>query len=349
MEDPAVSGRCGADSRDQCADARGTEGGRAIVCAVGGAGRETRIDVLISVVCLELYLSNCIRRFRLIVHPCDNLVPAMSGKIDDPVDASFQAFPQEVEGLGAKFAELALSFTGLVFPPAAILKILTDQFGSANRFHRIEYLLHAFNMALKEPESQMASDRDKIRSVQTQIESPSFQEAVATAFEESARATNKEKIKHMAKILAGSLTPTRWSTKDEDVASLIRDLAQLGERDIHVLAKLSLAFGGLMLTNPTLPNRLFSDNNMALDRIVEKESDRDEFYSTCGRLIGFGLAIEVSWPINHTQPHERCIRPTRRGLARPGPNAPKRAITNTRPPPARFDPTLFRTQSESGG
>ncbi|HWF37647.1 MAG TPA: hypothetical protein VG322_03950, partial [Candidatus Acidoferrales bacterium] len=189
-------------------------------------------------------------------------------------------------------------------PPAAILKILKDQFGSANRFNRIEYLLHA----------QMGIDREKIRAVQAQIESPRFQEAVATAFEECARAANKEKVKHMAKILAGSLTPTMWSTKDEDVASLIRDLAQLGERDIHVLAKLSLAFAGLMLTNPKLPNRLFSDNNMALDRIVEKEGDRDEFYSTCGRLIGFGLAVEVSWPINHTQPHERCIRPTRRGL-----------------------------------
>ena len=70
-----------------------------------------------------------------------------------------------------------------------------------------------------------------------------------------------------------------------------------------------------MVSYPKLPAKIFTDNNVGLDRIVEKENDRDEFYSTCGRLIGFGLAVEEQWPMNHTQPLERCIRPTRRGLA----------------------------------
>jgi len=239
----------------------------------------------------------------------------MSGKIDDPVDASFQAFPEETEGLGERFADLALSFGGLVLLPATFLKIVKDQFLSANRFNRVEYMLRAFNLGLKETESQIGSDREKMKAVQAQLESPRFQEAIATACEESARATNNEKVKHMAEILAGSLTPTRWIPKDEDVATLIRDIAQLGDRDIDVMVKLSLAFGGLMLTDPKLPDRLFTDNNAGLDRIIEKVNDRDEFYSTCGRLIGFGLAVEVSWPMNHVQPHERCIRLTRRGLA----------------------------------
>jgi hypothetical protein len=161
----------------------------------------------------------------------------------------------------------------------------------------------------------MGSDREKTKAVQAQIESPRFQEAFATACEESARTTDTKRIERIAAILAGSLTPTTWSPKDEDVATLIRDIAQLSDRDIEVLAKLSLAFGSMMLNDPKLPNRLFTDNNMKLDRIIDKENDRDEFYSTCGRLIGFGLAVELTWPMNHTQPHERCIRPTRRGLA----------------------------------
>jgi hypothetical protein len=37
-------------------------------------------------------------------------------KIDDPIDASFEAFLEEPEGMGRKFTDLALSFTGLVFP-----------------------------------------------------------------------------------------------------------------------------------------------------------------------------------------------------------------------------------------
>lgn len=239
----------------------------------------------------------------------------MSGKIDDPIHTSLEAFPEETGGLGGTFAELALSLSGLVFWPAAVAKILTDQFSDAKRRDRVNDLFLDFYKRLKDIESQIGSDREKTKAVQVRIESPHFQEAVRTACEESARAANAEKVQRMAKILAGSLTPTRWSSKDEDVATLIRDVAQLGERDIHVLHKLSEAFGGLMISNPTLTDRTFTDNNAALDRIVQNEGDSDEFYSICGRLIGFGLAVEVAWPLNHTQPHARCVRPTRRGLA----------------------------------
>src|SRR5580704_2980726 len=205
----------------------------------------------------------------------------MSGKIDDPIDASFEAFPDDPAGFGGTFGDLALSIGGLVFPPAAVLKILNDQFRAANRFNRINYLLQALNTGLKGLKSQMGSDREKTKAVQAQIESPRFQEAFATACEESARTTDTKRIERMAAILAGSLTPTTWSPKDEDVATLIRDIAQLSDRDIEVLAKLSLAFGSMMLNDPKLPNRLFTDNNMKLDRIIDKENDRDEFYSTC--------------------------------------------------------------------
>jgi len=241
--------------------------------------------------------------------------PAMSGKIDDSIDASFEAFPEEPEGLGGKFAELALSFIGLVFPPAAVAKILADQFRPANRFERIEYLLRGLSIGIKALESPVGTDREKMKEIQAHIEAPRFQEAVAAACEEAVRATSLKKVEGLAQVLAGSLTPTRWSPKDEDIAILIRDLAQLGDRDVDVLQKLSLAFGGLMLNNPALPSNIFTENNSSLERIIEKESDRDEFYSTCGRLIGFGLAIDETWPMNRTQPYERCIRPTRRGLS----------------------------------
>ena len=239
----------------------------------------------------------------------------VSGKIDNPVDASLDAYPEEPNGVGAKFAELSLSLTSLIFPPAAVLKILTDQFGRSNRLERIEYLLQALNLGLKGLESQMGTDRQKMKEIEERIQTPRFQEAVATACEEVARATSRKTVDRLAQVLVGSVKPTRWSPKDEDIAALIRDIAQLGDRDIEVLEKLGLAFGGLMLTNAELPHKLFTDNNNALDRIVGAEADRDEFYSTCGRLMGFGLAVEEQWPINHTAPHERCIRPTRRGLA----------------------------------
>jgi hypothetical protein len=42
------------------------------------------------------------------------------GKIDDPIDASPEAFPEEPEGLGRKLAELALNFGGLAFRHSAV-------------------------------------------------------------------------------------------------------------------------------------------------------------------------------------------------------------------------------------
>jgi hypothetical protein len=239
----------------------------------------------------------------------------MSGKIDDPVGAEFDAFPEEPNDLGGKFADVALSLGGLVFLPIAIGKIIADQFDNTNRANRINHLLNILYTAVKGLESQLGSDREKMKEVKARIDSPRFEEAIATACEESARAADVKRIERMAEVLTGSLTPTRWSPKDEDVATLIRDLVQLGDRDIQVLETLSLAFGSLMITDPSLPDPRFTDNNSALDNIVRKEADKDEFFSTCGRLIGFGLGVEVTWPRNHTQPHERCIRPTRRGLA----------------------------------
>jgi hypothetical protein len=82
------------------------------------------------------------------------------GKIDDPVDASFEAWPEEPGGLGIKANELALSFGGLMFPPAKVWKIMKDQFAGQNRFARIEYLFNGIRIGLKVLESENSSDRD---------------------------------------------------------------------------------------------------------------------------------------------------------------------------------------------
>jgi hypothetical protein len=69
-----------------------------------------------------------------------------SGRIDDPVEAAFEAWPAEPADLGKKCAEVALSFSGLVFLPARVLKILKDQFSPDSRFARVNYLLEALRI-----------------------------------------------------------------------------------------------------------------------------------------------------------------------------------------------------------
>jgi hypothetical protein len=241
----------------------------------------------------------------------------MTGNIDDPIKASENAWPDEPESLGKKFADLALCFLGLVLPPVTILKILKDQFLPENKTARVRYLFEAMAIKLKEVEAKCASSREKLAEMKARLEEPAFLRAVATACEEAARANDLERIKRFALVLASSPTPGKWSTDGDDIATLIRDLSQLGERDIQVLGGLSAAFGGIMLNNPDLADSsIFTSNNKGLENVIMQQTlHRDDFYSACGRLVGFGLAIEEPWPTMHTQPHPRCIRPTRRGLS----------------------------------
>lgn len=241
----------------------------------------------------------------------------MTGKIDDPIDASENAWPDEPDGLGKKFADLALSFLGLVFPPATVVKIMRDQFLPQNRVGRIEYLFRGMALKLKDVEAKCAGSREKIAAIQARMDEPAFQKAVATACEEAARSSDTARIERFALVLANSPTPGRWSTDADDIATFIRDLTQLSERDLQVLERLSMAFGNLVLSNPELnDSSVFTRNNEGLEHVIRQQPlHRDDFFSACGRLIGFGLAIEEPWPPVHTQPHGRCIRPTRRGLS----------------------------------
>src|SRR6266481_2224191 len=118
----------------------------------------------------------------------------MIGKIDDPVDASFEAWPADSGDFGKKASDLALTFTGLQFTPARIVKILRDQFSSSERFARIEYLFAAFRMKLKMLESQIGGAQERVKAVQETLESEKFTEATSVACEESIRTTNSKKI-----------------------------------------------------------------------------------------------------------------------------------------------------------
>ena len=241
----------------------------------------------------------------------------MSGKIDDPVDASFEAWPEESGDLGKKFGELALTFGGLTWTPAKVLKILKDQFANSNRFARIEYLLSAFRMQLKILESQNAGVREQLAAVEEKLETPQFSEAVSAACEEAARATNAKKIQQFASVLMGSLTPNQWADPSEDIGAMIRDIAQLAEKDIKVLDILSSVHASAISASPNLyePDA-FSRETAALMRDIRSSGiHSDDFLSTCERLRGFGLAAEVLRNTSHMAPHDYCYRPTRRGLA----------------------------------
>lgn len=239
------------------------------------------------------------------------------GKIDDVVDASFEQWPEEPKGIGPKASELALTFAGLIFGPAKIFKILKEQFAIPNRFARIGYLLNGLRLGVKALQAENADKEERLSALEQKLGSPQFTEAVSAACEEAIRATSEKKIQQLTAVLVGSVAGSEWADPNEDVAVLIRDIGQLGDRDLKVLEILGRTHASAIKSAPNLyePDA-FSRETPNLNRAINESGiHRDDFLSTCERLRGFGLAAEALRNTSQMAPHDYCYRPTRRGLA----------------------------------
>ena len=216
------------------------------------------------------------------------------GKMDNPVEASFEAWPSDSPNLGERAAKAALSLIGIKFVPAKLLQILIDQFASGSRFGRIEYLLTAIRLGFERVQAEIGEVRGQAEAASAKVEGERFSEAVAVACEEAARAASYKKIEQMAAVLVGYVgpTPSAWASKDEDLATMIRDLAQLGGQDIFVLGVLATVHASAISHTPNLhdPDAFSRETPTLKAKIAESGIHPDDFLSTCERFRGFGLA-----------------------------------------------------------
>jgi len=235
------------------------------------------------------------------------------GKIDDPWEASRQAWPTEHD---SGPADAALALSGLLGPVLEVLASARENFRSASRMRRFEYLLEAIDLKFKELDSRCGSNEAELSKIKQRIASPEFREAVQVAAEEAVRAATSEKIDRFAAVLAGSVTPNQWADPELDIGTMIRDLAQLGDRDIQVLGVLATVHASAISHTPTLQSPdWFSRETPALKAAIARSGIHpDDFLSMCERLRGFGLAAEVLRNTSHMGPEDFCYRPTRRGL-----------------------------------
>ena len=245
----------------------------------------------------------------------------MSGRIDDPVDASFEAWPENHESPGEAYGELALKFSALVFTPARVLNILKDRFFPSSRVARVVYLLDGMRLKLDRLESETRSKfavsetglHEAMKKLQLEIEGPAFEAAVAIACEEAARAIDLGKVEQFSSILVGALAPDPWFGLEEDIARMIRDIAQLGEIDIFVLRELETTFQGAGGPNHNLVNDYTERMPQLRQTIARSKLHPDDFYAVCSRLAGFGFALQEERNNSRTDLPERCFRPTHRG------------------------------------
>jgi hypothetical protein len=238
--------------------------------------------------------------------------------MDDPVEASFEAWPADSPNLGDRLSNLALGFDGITFVPAKLFQILRDQFASESRFRRIEYLFDAVRLGFGRVQTEIGKVAEQVKAVTARLEDERFREAVAVACEEAARAASNNKIEQMAAVLVGYAgpAPSAWAAPEEDVATMIRDLAQLGDRDIQVLHILATVHATAISHMPNLqdPHQFSKETPTLKTAIGNSTIHRDDFLSACERLRGFGLAAEVLRNTSHMGPEDFCYRPTRRGL-----------------------------------
>jgi hypothetical protein len=238
--------------------------------------------------------------------------------MDDPVEASFEAWPRESAHLGERLSNLALSFAGIKFVYPKLLQIFRDQFFSGSRFERIEYLFTGIRLGFQRMQSEHGEVGEWVKAINARLEGEPFREAVAVACEEAVRTVGNRKIEQMAAVLVGSLDPTAttWASTDDDIATMIRDLAQLGDRDVQVLGILATVHASAISHMPGLQDpHQFSKEAPALKAAIASSGiHHDDFLSTCERLRGFGLGAEVLRNNSHMGPEDFCYRPTRRGL-----------------------------------
>src|SRR5260370_42351072 len=106
-------------------------------------------------------------------------------KIDDPVEASFEAGLADSPNLGDRLSNLALSFGGITFVPAKLFQILKDQFANGSRFQRIEYLFAGVRLGFQAVQSEIGEVAEQVRAVNAKLEKVPFREAVSVACEEA--------------------------------------------------------------------------------------------------------------------------------------------------------------------
>jgi hypothetical protein len=237
-----------------------------------------------------------------------------SGKIDDPWEASRRAWPAERD---SEAADSALAVSGLLSPFLDVAARVRESFRATEGMRRIGYLFRAIDLKFEELDKTCESNEAELSSIKEKIASPEFREAVQMAAEEAVRAESVRKVDRFAAVLTGSVTPAEWADPKQDIATMIRDLAQLGDRDIEVLGILAAAHASAISHRPNLQNPdAFSRETPRLKTaIAESGIHPDDFLSTCERIRGFGFAAEVLRNNSHMGPQDFCYRPTRRGLA----------------------------------
>jgi hypothetical protein len=231
------------------------------------------------------------------------------GKIDRPIDAVLDQYPEAPEN---SLGELSIELAGMASPIIKAANIIRQRlFAAPARGERTSALLKAMNEELTR-----LNERIDQESVSERIDSPEFQDALVLAVEEAWRTSNEVRVQRLASVLANGVATELDVPSGEDLSSFVREVAYLDDGDIQMLQVMGEVYRPAIQNRPDLsdPNEFTLLIAGFLRRTDELKITRDDVYSRCSRLSGFGLAVELQRVDTRMSISDHCFRPTQRGL-----------------------------------
>jgi hypothetical protein len=233
--------------------------------------------------------------------------------IDDPLKKTLDQ--QRDAGIDA--FDAALKVVGLFDPVAGLLSVVRGVFQQDAVIQRQQVCLDAVVTAHRE-ESERVSGLEKTvqeirRDLDILAQRLEFRRALVTAVTLSAFAADDQRAFTLGGIVGRQTA--QQSVEWEECEAFLQDVARVTEADLRVLEILADVQGDLANRGhmPLLPNEYRSRLSLLLVR-ADRSFPREDFYSRCARLSGFGLAMEVPRVNTAVGPSDHCFRVTSRGL-----------------------------------
>jgi hypothetical protein len=230
------------------------------------------------------------------------------GKIDRPIDAVLDQYPDAPENV---LGEISLEVAGIASPLVKIANILRQRLLASEKKQRAAAVFNAINDELIRLQKQIDQ-----KTLEERLDSPEFQDALMLAIEEAWRTSNEVRVQRLAAVLANGVVTNIDAPPGEDLSSFVREVAYLDDGDIQMLQVMGEVYRPAILHRPDLsdPNEFTLLIAGFLRRTDELNISRDDVYSRCSRLSGFGLAREVPRSDTRMSPSDHCFRPSQRGL-----------------------------------
>ena len=210
-------------------------------------------------------------------------------QIDDPIEAVKQQYPEESAGP----ISVMLDVLSALHPFAGVGNVFRQFFSQAERRARVKALFESVEWYIQRHEKKIEE-----LELEDQLQRTEAKEAIIAAVTEALLSPDSNKIKRFAAILGHEFIGNGSKTDWENAASYIRDLSQLGDDDIRVLRILHELQRAAFIGHDQKPDQPQFAGTMerALITAEREGMSREDVYSRCARLNGFGLTLQMERP-----------------------------------------------------